>query len=51
MLMVWQTSVLAPKWVVASILLGIGIVLSLYLRDLRRIIEVRKVLADKKKQV
>ena len=51
MLLVWQTSVLAPQWVVASILLGIGIVLSLYLRDLRRIIEVRKVLADKKKQV
>ncbi|MEY3505248.1 MAG: hypothetical protein RL349_1846 [Bacteroidota bacterium] len=49
MLLVWQTSVLAPQWVVASILLGIGIVLSLYLRDLRRIIEVRKVLADKKK--
>jgi UDP-N-acetylmuramyl pentapeptide phosphotransferase/UDP-N-acetylglucosamine-1-phosphate transferase len=51
MLLVWQTSVLAPQWVVASILLGIGIMLSLYLRDLRRIIEVRKVLADKKKYV
>jgi UDP-N-acetylmuramyl pentapeptide phosphotransferase/UDP-N-acetylglucosamine-1-phosphate transferase len=49
MLLVWQTSVLAPQWVVVSILLGIGIMLSLYLRDLRRIIEVRKVLADKKK--
>jgi UDP-N-acetylmuramyl pentapeptide phosphotransferase/UDP-N-acetylglucosamine-1-phosphate transferase len=51
MLLVWQTSVLAPQWVVASILLGIGIVLSLYLRDLRHIIEVRKAIADKKKQV
>lgn len=49
MLLVWQTSVLAPQWVVVSILLGIGIVLSLYLRNLRRIIEVRKVIANKKK--
>jgi UDP-GlcNAc:undecaprenyl-phosphate/decaprenyl-phosphate GlcNAc-1-phosphate transferase len=48
-LLVWQTCILAPQWVVATELLGIGIVLSLYLRDLRRIIEVRKVLADKKK--
>jgi UDP-N-acetylmuramyl pentapeptide phosphotransferase/UDP-N-acetylglucosamine-1-phosphate transferase len=51
MLLVWQTSVLASQLVVASMLLGIGIALSLYLRDLRRIIEVRKVLTDKKKQV
>lgn len=49
MLLVWQTSVLAPQWVVVSILLGIGIALSLYLRNLRRIIEVRKVIANKKK--
>ena len=49
MLSVLLTCVRAPQLVVVSILLGIGIVLSLYLRDLSRIIEVRKVLADKKK--
>lgn len=51
MLSVLLTCVRAPQLVVVSILLGIGIVLSLYLRNLRRIIEVRKVLADKKNQV
>lgn len=49
LLLVWQTGVLAPQWVVAAELIGLGIVLSLYLRNLRRIIEVRKVIAEKKK--
>lgn len=49
LLLVWQTCVLAPQWVVVIVLFGIGIILSLYLRNLRRIIEVRKVIADKKK--
>jgi UDP-N-acetylmuramyl pentapeptide phosphotransferase/UDP-N-acetylglucosamine-1-phosphate transferase len=49
LLLVWQTSILAPQWIVAAELIGLGIVLSLYLRNLRRIIEVRKVIADKKK--
>jgi hypothetical protein len=33
---------------VVSVLLGLGIVLSLYLRNLRRVIEVRKVVKAKK---
>jgi hypothetical protein len=49
-LLVWQTSILAPQWVVAAELIGLGIVLSLYLRNLRRIIEVRQFIANKKKQ-
>ena len=49
LLFVWQTCVLAPQWVVATELIGLGIGLSFYMRNLRRIIEVRKVIADKKK--
>ncbi len=47
-LLVWQSTVHAPQWAVVSVLLGIGIILSLYLRNLRRIIEVRKVVKAKK---
>ena len=47
-LLVWQTAVHAPQWAVVSVLLGLGIVLSLYLRNLRRVIEVRKVVKAKK---
>lgn len=47
-LLVWQTTVNAPQWVVVTVLLGIGIILSLYLRNLRRVIEVRKVVKAKK---
>jgi phosphate/sulfate permease len=47
-LLVWQTTVRAPQWVVVTVLLGIGIGLSLYLRNLRRVIEVRKVVKAKK---
>jgi UDP-N-acetylmuramyl pentapeptide phosphotransferase/UDP-N-acetylglucosamine-1-phosphate transferase len=47
-LLVWQTTVHAAQWVVVSVLLGIGVILSLYLRNLRRIIEVRKVIKAKK---
>jgi len=50
LLLVQQTSVLAPQWVVAAVLVGLGVILSLYLRNLRRIIEVRKVVAAKKKK-
>ena len=49
LLLVWQTCVSAPQWVVVIVLFGIGIILSVYLRNLRRIIEVRKVVAAKKK--
>lgn len=49
LLLVWQTCVLAPQWVVVTLLLGLGVLLSLHLRNLRRIIEVRKVIAKKKK--
>ena len=48
-LLVWQTCILAPQWVVATELLGIGIVLSFYFRNLRRIIEVRQAVLQKKK--
>jgi len=48
-LLVWQTCILSPQWVVAAELLGIGIVLSFYLRNLRRIIEVRQAVLQKKK--
>ena len=47
-LLVWQTAVHAPQWLVVTVLLGIGIGLSLYLRNLRRVIEVRKVVKAKK---
>jgi len=47
-LLVWQTTVHTAQWVVVSVLLGIGVILSLYLRNLRRIIEVRKVIKAKK---
>ena len=47
-LLVWQTAVHAPQWAVVSVLLGLGIGLSLYLRNLRRVIEVRKVVKAKK---
>jgi UDP-N-acetylmuramyl pentapeptide phosphotransferase/UDP-N-acetylglucosamine-1-phosphate transferase len=49
MLLVWQTSVLAPQWVVAAELLALGIILSFYLRNLRRVIGVRQAISAKKK--
>ena len=49
MLLVWQTSVLAPQWVVAAELLALGIILSFYLRNLRRVIGVRQAILAKKK--
>lgn len=49
LMLVWQTCVLSPQWVVALELISLGVILSLYLRNLRRIIEVRKVIAEKKK--
>lgn len=49
-LMVWQTALIAPQWVMAAELIGLGIVLSLYMRNLRRVIEVRQVVKAKKAQ-
>jgi UDP-N-acetylmuramyl pentapeptide phosphotransferase/UDP-N-acetylglucosamine-1-phosphate transferase len=48
-LLVWQTAVLAPQWVVVTELLGLGVGLSLYLRNLRRVIEVRQAVSNKKR--
>lgn len=49
MLLVWQTCVFAPQWVVVLELIGLGLVLSLYLRNLRRVIAVRQFIENKKK--